>query len=125
MTIELPLSKKAMTGIFGVIAILFYLWLLTCSAPAKAMPAGAMGGVIAAPEASSSHIHQVKKIFKRNRTPIYPYSAKGPGPKGWSSYIGFVPYSWGNVENEAIQRSQYPMRYWPHNPNAPLPKPYR
>ena len=77
------------------------------------------------PDAPGMDVHHVKRIFKRDRTPVYPYSAKGPGRKGWSSYIGFVPYSWGNVENEAIQRGQYPMRYWPHNPNAPLPRPYR
>ena len=120
MTFELPISKKTVSGVVGVVAILFYLWLLTWSAPAKAM-----GGVIAGPEAPGMDVHHAKRIFKRDRTPVYPYYAQGPGRKGWSSYIGFVPYSWGNVENEAIQRSQYPMRYWPHNPNAPLPRPDR
>jgi len=121
MTLDMPISKKTVSGVIGVMAILFYLWLLTWSGPAKAT-----SGVIAEPQGLDSHIHQVgRKIFKRNRTPVYPYAARGTGPKGWSSYIGFVPYSWGNVENEAIQRSQYPMRYWPHNPNAPLPRPYR
>ncbi|ODR94881.1 hypothetical protein AUC70_03550 [Methyloceanibacter stevinii] len=120
MTFDPPISKKTVSGVVGVVAILFYLWLLTWSAPANAM-----GGVIAGPEAPGVNVHQVKRIFKRDRTPVYPYSAKGPGRRGWSSYIGFVPYSWGNVENEAIQRNQYPMRYWPHNQNAPLPRPYR
>ncbi|WP_158008219.1 hypothetical protein [Methyloceanibacter methanicus] len=119
MTFDLPVSKKTVSGVVGVVAILFYLWLLTWSAPAKAM-----GGPIAQPDNVATPVQQVK-IFKRNRTPKYPYVAKGPGPKGWSSYLGFVPYSWGNVENEAIQRTQYPARYWPHNPNAPLPRPYR
>ncbi|WP_108681531.1 hypothetical protein [Methyloceanibacter sp. wino2] len=120
MTFDMPISKKTVSGVVGVVAILFYLWLLTWSAPANAM-----GGVITGPEAPGVDVHQVKRIFKRDRTPVYPYYAQGPGRKGWSSYIGFVPYSWGNVENEAIQRNQYPMRYWPHNQNAPLPRPYR
>ena len=120
MIFQLPLSKKTVSGVVGVVAILFYLWLLTLSAPANAM-----GGVIAQPEAPGLHVQEVRRIFKRDRTPIYPYSAKGPGPKGWSSYIGFVPYSWGNVANEAIQRSVNPSRTWPHNQNAPIPRPYR
>ena len=119
MTLDLPVSKKTMSGVVGVVAILFYLWLLTCSAPARAMSV-----TIAQPEGVATDVRQAK-IFKRGRTPVYPYSAKGPGPNGWSSYLGLVPYSWGNVENEAVQRAQYPMRYWPHNPNAPIPKPYR
>ncbi|MEM7397978.1 MAG: hypothetical protein AAF354_03455 [Pseudomonadota bacterium] len=120
MTVEMPISKKTVTGVVGVTAILFYLWLLTWSAPANAMV-----GVVASPDAPGMDVHQVKRIFKRGRTPIYPYAAKGPGPKGWSSYIGFVPYSWGKVENEAIQRSLYPQRSWPHDRNAPIPRPYR
>ena len=94
MTFDLPISKKTLSGVVGVIAILFYLWLLTWSAPAKAM-----SRVIVGPDAAGMDVHHVKRIFKRDRTPVYPYSAKGPGRKGWSSYIGFVPYSWGNVEN--------------------------
>lgn len=117
MTFELPISKKTVSGVVGVLAILFYLWLLTFAGPANAM-----SGVAAKP-AFGSDVHQAK-IFKRDRTPIYPYAIQGPGPRGWSSYLGFVPYTPGNVENEAIQRNQYPMRYWPHNPNAPVPRPY-
>lgn len=113
-----PVTKKTVCGVMGVAAILFYFWLLTWSAPANAM-----SGVVQMPDASDGIVHQTK-IFKRGRSPIYPYSAKGPGPKGWSSYIGFVPYTKGNVENEAIQRSQYPARTWPHDPNAPIPQPY-
>ncbi|MCK4275287.1 MAG: hypothetical protein KAX78_02160, partial [Phycisphaerae bacterium] len=64
------------------------------------------------------------KIYKRGRSPVYPYATRGPGPRGWSSYFGFVPYTKGNVENEAIQRNFYPMNSWPHDPNAPIPQPY-
>ena len=48
----------------------------------------------------------------------------GPGPRGWSSYFGFVPYTKGEIENQAIQRNFYPMDSWPHDPNAPVPQPY-
>ena len=116
MTYDLP-SKKTVSGVVGVAAILFYLWLLTWAGPANAMT-----GVIAAPP-SPDHVKQAQ-IFKRGRTPVYPYVAKGPGPRGWSSYFGFVPYTKGNVENEAVQRNFYPMNSWPHDPNAPYPQPY-
>lgn len=118
MTYDLLVSKRTVSGVVGVAAILFYLWLLTWAGPAKAM-----SGVIAEPEAVPSHIQQAQ-IFKRGRTPIYPYIAGGPGPRGWSGYFGFVPYTKGNVENEAIQRSQYPQNTWPHDPDAPIPQPY-
>ena len=118
MTYDLLITKKTVSGVVGVAAILFYLWLLTFAGPANAMP-----GQIAQPAELCSDLHQVK-IFKRDRTPIYPYVTTGPGKRGWTGYFGFVPYTPGNVENEAIQRNQYPMRYWPHDPNAPYPRPY-
>lgn len=118
MTYDLPVSKRTMSGVVGVAAILFYLWLLTWAGPAKAMT-----GVIAAPSSPDSHVTQAK-IYQRDRTPIYPYFTTGPGRRGWSGYFGFVPYTKGNVENEAIQRNFYPMDSWPHDPNAPVPQPY-
>ena len=59
--------------------------------------------------------------LQRGRTPIYPYVATGPGPRGWTGYFGFVPYTKGEVENQAIQRNFYPQNTWPHDPNAPAP----
>ena len=118
MTYDMSLCKKTASGIVGVAAILFYLWLLTWTAPGKAM------GLVAAPENGPSTFVTEAKIFKRGRSPVYPYVAKGPGPRGWSGYFGFVPYTKGNVENEAIERSFYPMNTWPHDPNAPVPQPY-
>jgi hypothetical protein len=117
MTYDLPVSKRTMSGVVGVAAILFYLWLLTWAGPAKAMT-----GVVAVP-ATESQVTQAQ-IYKRDRTPIYPYVAKGPGPRGWSSYFGFVPYTKGEIENQAIQRNFYPMDSWPHDQNAPVPQPY-
>lgn len=118
MTYDLPVSKRTVSGVVGVAAILFYLWLLIWAGPAKAMT-----GVIAAPPNPDGQVQQAK-IYQRGRTPIYPYVAKGPGPRGWSSYFGFVPYTKGEVENQAIQRNFYPMNSWPHDPNAPVPQPY-
>src|SRR5680860_126112 len=118
MTYDLPVSKRTVSGVVGVAAILFYLWLLIWAGPAKAMT-----GVIAAPPNPDGQV-QAAKIYQRGRTPVYPYVAKGPGPRGWSSYFGFVPYTKGEVENQAIQRNFYPMDSWPHDPNAPVPQPY-
>lgn len=118
MTYDLPVSKRTMSGIVGVAAILFYLWLLTWAGPAKAMPG--FGAEVPSP---GFQVQQAK-IYKRGRTPIYPYVTSGPGPRGWSGYFGFVPYTKGQVENQAIQRNFYPMDSWPHDQNAPLPQPY-
>lgn len=118
MTYDLPVSKRTMSGVVGVAAIVFYLWLLIWAGPAKAMT-----GVIAAPPSPDGQVQQAK-IYQRDRTPVYPYVAKGPGPRGWSSYFGFVPYTKGEIENQAIQRNFYPMDSWPHDPNAPVPQPY-
>jgi hypothetical protein len=118
MTYDLHVSKKTISGVVGVAAILFYLWLLTWAGPAKAMP-----GFAALVPSPQSPVQQAK-IFKRDRTPIYPYWSTGPGPRGWSGYFGFVPYTKGKIENEAIQRQFYPQNTWPHDPNAPYPQPY-
>lgn len=118
MTYDLPVSKRTVSGVVGVAAILFYLWLLTWAGPAKAM-----SGIVAEPAGAESTVHQAK-IFKRGRTPIYPYVKTGPGPRGWSAYLGFVPYTKGDIENQAIERSFYPQNTWPHDPNAPVPQPY-
>jgi hypothetical protein len=84
--------------------------------------ADAAAPVPPAPEAQA--LVQQAQIYQRGRTPIYPYSYK-PGYKGgWDFYFGFVPYTKGNVENEAIQRQFYPQNTWPHDPNAQPPMPY-
>lgn len=122
MTYDSPLTKKTASGVVGVAAILFYLWLLTWAGPAKAMGANVMGLVAAPPDAAP--LVTQAQIFDRGRGPVYPYVARGPGKRGWSGYFGFVPYTKGHVENEALQRNFYPMNSWPHDPNAPIPEPY-
>jgi len=118
MTYDLPVSKRTVSGVVGVAAILFYLWLLTWAGPANAL-----SGVFTQPAGAKSNVQQAQ-IFKRGRTPVYPYVTKGPGPRGWNAYLGFVPYTKGDIENEAIQRNFYPQNSWPHDPNAPVPQPY-
>ncbi len=69
-------------------------------------------------------------IYKKGRTPIYPYYYKPPGPRGWEAYIGFVPYKKGDYGTQALQRSQYPdtmawppgMDVWPDEPQPPRVK---
>jgi hypothetical protein len=63
--------------------------------------------------ATASQITQVR-IYRRGRTPIYPYYYNPGRPGGYSFYFGFVPYAPGNIENQAIQRSMYPQNIeWP------------
>lgn len=118
MTLDMHISKRTVSGIVGVAAILFYLWLLTWAGPAKAM-----SGTVAGPESSGNQVERAK-IYRRGRTPIYPYFTTGPGPRGWSGYFGFVPYSKGDIENQAIQRQFNPQDQWPHDPYAPPPQPW-
>lgn len=121
MTYDLPVSKTTASGIVGVAAILFYLWLLTWAGPVMAVTAG----ITATPSAATAAPDVTQaKVYRRGRTPVYPYAARGPGPRGWSSYFGFVPYTKGEVENQALQRNFYPQHTWPHDPNAPIPQPY-
>ncbi|MGV1014123.1 MAG: hypothetical protein ACOYB4_04050, partial [Methyloceanibacter sp.] len=68
-------------------------------------------------------------IYKRGRTPRYPYYYRGPGPRGWEVYMGFVPYEKGDYGTQALQRSQYPdSMAWPpgmdvwQEPGEPQPK---
>lgn len=118
MTYTMPVSKKTASGIVGVAAILFYLWLLTWAGPVNAAP-----GFVAGPPSPGSQAEPAK-IYRRGRTPIYPYAYNPPGPRGWSTYFGFVPYSKGEIENQAIERSFYPQYTWPHSDTAPPPQPY-
>ena len=54
------------------------------------------------------------KIYRRGRTPIYPYYYNPGRPGGYSFYFGFVPYAPGDIENQALQRGFYPQNTeWP------------
>jgi hypothetical protein len=69
-------------------------------------------------------------IYQKGRTPIYPYVYRGPGPRGWEFYGGFVPYKKGDFGTQALERSLYPdtmawppgMDVWPQQPEPPRRK---
>jgi hypothetical protein len=117
MTYDPPISKKTASGIVGVAAILFYLWLLSWAKPVHAAPF-----VVTPPEPQSQV--ELAKIFQRGRTPIYPHVTTGPGPRGWTGYFGFVPYTKGEIETQAIERHFNPQDTWPLDPSAPVPQPW-
>ena len=118
MTYDMPVSKKTACGVVGVVAILFYFWLLTWSAPLYAAP-----GFVAKALSHASLVEQAK-IYKRGRTPIYPYKTTEPGPRGWTGYFGFVPYTKGDIGTQALQRHFNPQDTWPLDPNAEPPRPW-
>jgi hypothetical protein len=91
----------------GTAAMVFGLCLAGGSKTADAAPCFVSG------VAAASQITQVR-IYRRGRTPIYPYYYNPGRPGGYSFYFGFVPYAPGNIENQAIQRSMYPQNIeWP------------
>jgi len=76
--------------------------------PAQALPLLAAG-----PESHAS-IAEPARIYRRGRTPIYPYYYNPGRRGGYSFYFGFVPYAPGNIENQALQRGFYPQNTeWP------------
>ena len=80
---------------------------LCLAAPAAAAPLAALQLQSPAP------IVEPAQVFKRGRTPRYPYVYTPPRrPGGWSTYFGFVPYEKGDFEVQALQRL-YPQTNWP------------
>jgi hypothetical protein len=82
---------------------------LSCGEPASATPLGP------ADLSSPAPLVEPAQIYKRGRTPIYPYYFRPGPPGGWDFYFGFVPYAKGDIENQAVQRQFYPQDSWPHN----------
>ena len=87
---------------------------------AAAAVAFALGGpqAGAAPLAAQTLVNpspllEQAQVFKRGRTPRYPFVYNPPRrPGGWSTYFGFVPYAQGDYEVQALQRL-YPQTNWP------------
>jgi len=105
---RLPRAKKMASVLAGTAAAVLSLWLCTGSETARAAPGLASGLTVPA-----SQVRQVR-IYRRGRPPIYPYYYNPGRPGGYSFYFGFVPYAKGNIENQAIQRNQYPQDIeWP------------
>jgi hypothetical protein len=100
----------------GAVALVFGCFLAAGSGTAEAMPV--LSQALSAPSSQVT----LARIYRRGRTPIYPYYYNPGRPGGYSFYFGFVPYSKGQIENQAIQRSLYPQNIeWP--PDVPGPRP--
>jgi hypothetical protein len=112
-----PLFAKAASVLAGT-AVGLLLILTPTGNKAEAAPlfAQALGTEV-------SQITQVR-IYRRGRTPIYPYYYNPGRPGGYSFYFGFVPYAKGDIENQALQRSLYPQDIeWPKSMRGYGPRP--
>lgn len=108
MSHQLSRAKKMVPVLAGTAAVVLGLCLSVGSDKARATPVFASGVGSPAPLA------EPVRIYRRGRTPIYPYFYNPGRPGGYSFYFGFVPYAKGNIENQAIQRNQYPQDIeWP------------
>ena len=102
----LPRAKRLAFALAGSAALV--LGLATVSETARAMPL-----VTAGPQAHTSSVEPAR-IYRRGRTPIYPYYYNPGRPGGYSFYFGFVPYAPGDIENQALKRQFYPQNTeWP------------
>jgi hypothetical protein len=107
MAQRLSRATNLAASLAGTAAMVFGLCLAGGSKTADAAP-GFVSGVAAPSQVTPA------RIYRRGRTPIYPYYYNPGRPGGYSFYFGFVPYAPGNIENQAIQRSMYPQNIeWP------------
>ena len=108
MTHRLPRVTKvtALLGAAGTIA----LGLLLCAGSETVQAAP---GFVSGLANGASPVTEVR-IYRRGRTPIYPYYYNPGRPGGYSFYFGFVPYAPGDIENQALKRGFYPQNTeWP------------
>jgi hypothetical protein len=102
----MPRGTRTAFAIAGSAALVLGLGLASVSGSAQAMPLVTAG--------THASIAEPARIYRRGRTPIYPYYYNPGQPGGYSFYFGFVPYAPGNVENQALQRGFYPQNTeWP------------
>jgi hypothetical protein len=99
---------KSALALGGAVALALGLTLTGSFGPATAAP-------LSTPAlANHASVVEPARIYKRGRTPIYPYYYRRGRPGGWDFYMGFVPYAKGDYGTQAIQRSQYPQDMaWP------------
>jgi hypothetical protein len=108
MTNRVTRAKRLAAVLSATGAVALGLLLCAGSGKAQAAPGFAAG----LPNHASS-VTQAR-IYRRGRPPIYPYYYNPGRRGGYSFYFGFVPYAPGNIENQAIQRGQYPQNIeWP------------
>ena len=99
----LPRAKRLAFALAGSAALV--LGLATVSEPARAMPLVTAG--------THSSIIEPARIYRRGRTPIYPYYYNPGRPGGYSFYFGFVPYAPGNKKTGAPARILSAESEWP------------
>jgi hypothetical protein len=100
----LPRAKRMAFALAGSAALV--LGLAAMSGSGRAMPLVTAG--------THASVVEPARIYRRGRTPIYPYYYNPGRPGGYSFYFGFVPYAPGDIENQAIQRQFYPQNTeWP------------
>jgi hypothetical protein len=103
---RMPRAKRTALVLAGSAALVLALGLAAGRETARAMPLATAG--------AHNSIVEPARIYRRGRTPIYPYYYNPGQPGGYSFYFGFVPYAPGNVENQALQRGFYPQNTeWP------------
>ena len=105
---RLTAAERVARLLAGTAALLLGFVLAAGSEPSQAAPFPA-----AAPKSHASVVESAR-IYRRGRTPIYPYYYNPGRPGGYSFYFGFVPYAPGNIENQALQR-----QFYPHNTEWP------
>ena len=113
MTHRLPRVKRvtALLSATGTIA----LGLLLCAGSERRRPRPVLSRASPTGPLPSPQV----RIYRRGRTPIYPYYYNPGRPGGYSFFFGFVPYAKGDIENQAIQRGQYPQNIeWPPGVNG-------
>jgi len=104
----MPRAKHITLALAGSAALVLGLGLAAGSESASAMPL-----VTAGPQLEAT-IAEPARIYRRGRTPIYPYYYNPGRPGGYSFYFGFVPYAPGDIENQALKRQFYPQDIeWP------------
>jgi hypothetical protein len=108
MAQRLSLAKRMALALAGTAGLVLGLGLAAGNDRAHAVPL-----VTLSPQGHASIIEPVR-IYRRGRTPIYPYYYNPGRPGGYSFYFGFVPYAPGDIENQALQR-----QFYPHNTEWP------
>lgn len=123
--------RKLPLALGGGAALVVGLCLVSAPEPAHAAPAFIPG--LDNRASALEPIRDIQRwrppIYQKGRSPIYPYVYRGPGPRGWEFYGGFVPYKKGDYGTQALERSLYPdtmawppsLDVWPQpDPQPPL-----
>ena len=105
---RLPRAKRMALFLAGTAGLVLGFCLSAGSETAHAVP------LLTAGPGGHASLTEPARIYRRGRTPIYPYYYNPGRPGGYSFYFGFVPYAPGDIENQALKRQFYPQDIeWP------------